>query len=67
MSSPNHERPVDVRTLLENARLASRDNGTTLDLSDQGIRELPIEMLELMKDEVARYRGFLSLSLSLSS
>lgn len=43
-----------LRSLLANAQRVSKDNGSTLDLSDQRIRELPIEILELMKENVAR-------------
>lgn len=54
MSAQNSEGAVDFGRLLANAQLASKDNGSTLDLSDKGIRELPLEMLDLIKDEVAR-------------
>lgn len=42
------------RRLLLDALKASTDNGSTLDFSDKNITELPIEILELMKEEVAR-------------
>jgi hypothetical protein len=42
------------RVVLANAQKKSGDDGSTLDLSDQHIGELPIEILELMKADVTR-------------
>lgn len=55
MTALSPDTPVDFRQLLANAKQMSKDGGSTLDLSDQSIRELPLEMLDIMKDEVARY------------
>lgn len=45
----------EFRIVLAEAQRASKDNGSTLDLSDQRIAELPIEILEVIQNSVARY------------
>lgn len=42
------------RLVLAKAQKSSGGDGSTLDLSDQRIGELPIEILEEMKADVAR-------------
>lgn len=49
--------PIDLagfRSVLATAQRVSKDNGNTLDLSDQRISELPTEILDLIKVEVNR-------------
>ena len=50
------------RRLLLEALKNSTDEGSTLDFSDKNIAELPIEILDLMKEEVARYGSALASS-----
>lgn len=45
---------ASFRTILAEARRVSKDNGSTLDLSDRRISDLPVEILESIKDDVAR-------------
>lgn len=45
----------NFRRVLANAHRASKDNGSTLDLSDQCIGDLPIEILELIRGTLTRY------------
>jgi hypothetical protein len=41
--------------ILSQARRASKDDGATLDLSDQRINDLPHEVIAQIKLEVTRY------------
>lgn len=49
--------PIDARELqlvLANAHRASKDGGSTLDLSDQRIKAVTPEVIDEIKDTVAR-------------
>ena len=51
---------AQFKVVLADAVKSSKDNGSTLDLSDKRIGELPIEILEVMQANVTRY-DFISL------